>query len=423
MFSKILFTFVTKFLTSVLGFLVVVFTAKLIGAEGRGLISLIVLGTAITLLFNNIVGGNALILLAPKTDHFRLLLPSYIWAVTSCLLVTTILHQFDLIPGEYSIHVFFISLMQALASIHLTLFVAQQKIRLYNMMGILQVLILFTVLMTFLFLLNRRSVMDYVIAMYISFFIQLLVSTWFVLKELKFRGIGNMSQVVKAILENGLIIQLCNVIQILNYRLSYFILEDKFGLAALGVFSTASIVAESIWLISRSISLVQYSGIVNSDDPGYNRRLSIRMAKLSLVGSMMAYIPLILLPGSFYALVFGQEFRGLGEQIIIYSPGILALAFSTVFGHYFAGLGQNMINLWASLTGFVVTVIAAFILIPRFGINGAAFSVSLSYIASAVFLFIAFRNKAGLKIRELKPDKSDYLFLKNEAKKYLPGMH
>jgi O-antigen/teichoic acid export membrane protein len=412
MFSKIIFTFITRFSSSLIGFLLVILTAHAIGAEGRGEISLIILGTAITLLISSIIGGNAIVLLAPSTPAFKLLVPSYGWAVISISITTALLHFTGLIPHQYSIHIFIISMLQAIASIHMSMFIGKQQIKLYNIMNLLQVFLLFTMAVIFYYFLKHQDVIHYVIALYISFAIQAVATTWFIYRDIEFTNLSGTNEIVKKILENGLIIQLCNVVQILNYRLCYFILEETHGLTSLGIFSTASIVAESVWLVSRSISLVQYSGIVNSSDKEYNRLLTVRMSKLSLFGSILVMLPVLILPSSFYGWVFGEEFRVITEPLWIYAPGILALSFATVLGHYFAGLGLNKVNLLGSVIGFIITLIASLILIPKWGINGAAMSVCLAYCVHSLYLFLKFRTHTSFKINELWPTVDDYIYLK-----------
>ncbi len=279
-------------------------------------------------------------------------------------------------------------------------------------MNLLQVFLLFTMAVIFYYFLKHQDVIHYVIALYISFAIQAVATTWFIYRDIEFTNLSGTNEIVKKILENGLIIQLCNVVQILNYRLCYFILEETHGLTSLGIFSTASIVAESVWLVSRSISLVQYSGIVNSSDKEYNRLLTVRMSKLSLFGSILVMLPVLILPSSFYGWVFGEEFRVITEPLWIYAPGILALSFATVLGHYFAGLGLNKVNLLGSVIGFIITLIASLILIPKWGINGAAMSVCLAYCVHSLYLFLKFRTHTSFKINELWPTVDDYIYLK-----------
>ena len=261
---------------------------------------------------------------------------------------------------------------------------------------------------------NTASVEGYVVCLYVSFAVQLLIS-FFLLKGLvKVTPLDGLREILRQIFGHGLIIQISNVAQLLNYRLSYFFLEFFIGLAALGVFSTASTVAEAVWLISRSIALVQYSGIVNSKDEAYNRRMTLRMSKLSIAGSLAALLPMILLPPSFYAYVFGEEFSGIGFQILLLSPGILALAFATVLAHYFAGLGQNKLNLYSSLSGLAATIPASLLLIPAMGLNGAAIAVSASYLSTSVHLYVIYRKRTGMRLRELIPAKDDIDFIKSQ---------
>ena len=181
MLSRVIFTFGTKLLSAVLSFLIVVFTSKLIGAEGRGEISLFVLGITLTLLMNNIIGGSALIFLSSRIEPFRLLIPSYIWSFISALLVTFILSSFNLVPSYLITHILFISIIQSLAAVNQNLFIGQKKLKLFNLISLLQVTILFTVLVSFLFILGKRSVNDYITAVYISFVLQMIISFWFVI--------------------------------------------------------------------------------------------------------------------------------------------------------------------------------------------------------------------------------------------------
>ncbi|HEX5000861.1 MAG TPA: polysaccharide biosynthesis C-terminal domain-containing protein [Bacteroidia bacterium] len=414
MFRKVLFTFSTRFLSSLLSFLIVVITARAIGAAGRGEITLVMLGCSINLMINSIVGGNALVLLTPSTEPWRLLVPSWVWVIISNLTVTAILHVFGLVPPHLSIHVLFISIMQSVASVHMMVYLGRQRIILYNLLGLLQTLILAGGVCFMIFVLKVSTVSGYINCLYISFAVQLLVSIFYLPGLVTRVKLENVKSTIREILKHGLVIQLSNVAQLFNYRLSYFFLEYFIGMAALGVFSTASTVAESVWLISRSISLVQYSGIVNSKDEGYNRRMTLRMSKLSIAGSLAALLPLSLLPPSFYAYVFGEEFSGIGTQILLLSPGIMALAFATVLAHYFAGLGLNKLNLYTSLTGLAATVPAALVLIPLFGMNGAAIAVSISYMVTSTHLYIIFKKKTGMKLRELIPERADFEFVKTQ---------
>jgi len=417
MLPKVLVTFISKFLAAVFSFLIVIITSKLIGAEGRGEISLFVLGITLSLLLNNIIGGSALVLLASDKKPLQLLIPSYLWAIVSSILIPITLLATTNISYHLLYHIFFISLIQSLGSVNLNLFLGLKKYYLFNIINLLQVLVLFTVISVFMFLLDMRTVSDYITAMYISFILQTLSTYWFLIKFINLEFTLEFRSTIRSILNLGVIIQVCNIVQLLNYRFAYFILEKELGIGILGVFATATALAESVWLISKSISMIQYAEIAGSKDKTIARRSTIRFAKLSLAASTIIYIPLLFIPENIFAFIFGVEFKEIGTQVILFSPGILAFSFSTILAHYFAGFGRNSINLLISSVGLLMTIVLSVVLIPSMGINGAAISVSSSYIGTTILYLVIFKQDVGLKLRELIPKVSDFQLFAYELKK------
>lgn len=77
--------------------------------------------------------------------------------------------------------------------------------------------------------------------------------------------------VVSQMFRYGLQNQVAHITQLLSFRLSYYVLGEYKGLAAVGVFGNGISIAESIWLIAKSMSLVQYSWVANSDDQKVSR--------------------------------------------------------------------------------------------------------------------------------------------------------
>src|SRR5687768_10361125 len=109
MFKKIFQTIVTKFLAAIFGFLVVVVTSKFLGAEGKGMTSLIITTVAIIMLVSDVIGGTVLVYLVPRTDLIKLLIPAYAWGLISCIGLSFLFHTLALIPNEYSQDLFFLS--------------------------------------------------------------------------------------------------------------------------------------------------------------------------------------------------------------------------------------------------------------------------------------------------------------------------
>ena len=71
MLRKIIQTIFSKGIISIINFLVVLITARYLGAEGRGQISILFLNVTAILLFNDIIGGSALVYIIPKKNPYQ----------------------------------------------------------------------------------------------------------------------------------------------------------------------------------------------------------------------------------------------------------------------------------------------------------------------------------------------------------------
>jgi O-antigen/teichoic acid export membrane protein len=164
-------------------------------------------------------------------------------------------------------------------------------------------------------------------------------------------------------------------------------LERMTGLGEVGVFSIGIQITETIWIFSRSISLVQYSNVLNLGDTIKSRKETEKMSLLSFYISFACILIIILLPANFFTFIFGDEFADVKRVILLLSPGTLAIAASNVFGNYFSAIGKLKILIIKSLVGLIFTIILSYILIPKMQIQGASIVNSISYIVSSVILF------------------------------------
>jgi O-antigen/teichoic acid export membrane protein len=94
------------------------------------------------------------------------------------------------------------------------------------------------------------------------------------------------------------------------------------------------------------------------------------------------------------------------------SPGIAAVSLGNILIHFFSGLGRYQYNVKAAALGLVLLLPAAWLLIPRYGLGGAALATSLSQLASAVYLAGVFRRQTGFPIAGFLPRRQDFYVLK-----------
>jgi len=393
---------------------VVIINARNLGAGGVGEITLLVLGITIILLISNVVGGGALVYLIPRFDLFTILVPAYFWSFLTAIIGAYALSFFDLIPRIYTHHVLFLSLFQSLASTNLNVLLGKEKIKQFNFISVFQVVVLIGSLILFFFYLNRIEVISYIYSMYLAYFSSFLISAFAIRKFVNFEGFEKFDEAIIQIFKYGTYVQLANLLQLLNYRLGYFIIERFLGKPSLGVFSVGTQVSEGLWLFGKSVAMVQYSRISNSTDAVYARILTLRFIKFVFVLTFSLLAILILIPDSFFVLIFMKDFSGLHQIILSLSPGILAMSVSMILSHFFSGTGRHYHNTISSAIGLVLTLIFGFTLIPEFGILGAGITASISYFASAGYQLIVFMKITKTLAGNFLLSGDDISFIKNE---------
>jgi O-antigen/teichoic acid export membrane protein len=178
--------------------------------------------------------------------------------------------------------------------------------------------------------------------------------------------------------------QLAHVLQLLSFRASYYILEQYKGEAAVGVFSNASSITESIWLIATSISLWQYAVIANAQDQHYTIQITEKLTRFGMLAALLGVLFFLFLPSAFYELVFGPDFGGLQALMWALAPGVWMFTYALVVGHYFSGHGRYAVNALASGVGLVLSLLASLLLIPVYGAMGASIAASISYTATSI---------------------------------------
>jgi O-antigen/teichoic acid export membrane protein len=227
--------------------------------------------------------------------------------------------------------------------------------------------------------------------------------------KIEIEGSGtDLFSTVKEVSKYGFIAQLGNLIQYLNYRFSYYILNLYIGPADVGVYSVGIVMSEAIWIIAGSVALVQYSRIANVGDTPYAKELTVALSKLSFIITLFIVLIILLIPEGIITFIFGKDFSQVKNVIITLSIGISAFGFTIILSHYFSGIGKYHINTIASFLGLIITVFGNILFTPIYGYYGAGITASLSFITTSIFLIYCFKKYSGVRISSFKPRKEDF---------------
>lgn len=178
----------------------------------------------------------------------------------------------------------------------------------------------------------------------------------------------------------GIKAHLSNMIAFLNYRLDIFLVNLLAGPAAVGVYTIAVRLTEQLWMISQATSAVIFphlSAMTNNETQ--RRAFTPRMSRIVFWVTLAASGVLATIAKPAIDILFGHEFSKAITPLLILLPGIIVISIGRVVANDFAARGWVGINLALAGTALVINTIANLLLIPMFGVSGAAIATTISY--------------------------------------------
>jgi O-antigen/teichoic acid export membrane protein len=412
---KILGTSGARVLHALSNLLLLWMATNKLGSEAWGLSGLILLDISLLLLLADMI-GNSLVYFSSRRSTFSLLALSYLWTsivVLSSALIFYFLHFFPrlyhiLIPEGYGIHILLLVLMNGFHGFNMYILLGKEKIQAFNSLFIVQFSMMLLSMAGLIFFLKITDERAFVYALYISYFIPLIIGYRMIYIILKKEDETKQAATFKELFRFGSMTQLSSIAHMLNKRIGFYFLNLFSGLSALGVYNSGAQLSEGLRMIGQSIALVQISSLSNSDNRKYAKVLSLQLLKFSVLLTAAAIGVLLLIPSSVFEFIFGIGFGKIRIVIASLSPGVIALAANAIFSHYFSGTGRPVYNLYASLIGLSITLPAALMLIPAFGIIGAGATSSLAYISAVIYQWIIFKKDSNTHWKELLISRNDF---------------
>lgn len=379
-----------------------------LGSEGLGLVSLIVLGITFILLLNNVLGGGALTYLVPRHPLRRLLMPAYLWALATAGIAVLALEHLGLVPRPYVQAVIILALIQSTTAIHSAVLLGQQRIGAFNAVHMIQAVLLPLSFLLLCKLGGRCTMQAYIDAAYMASGAAAVLALALVTIGEKVDTMDHGGKAaLRGMLRQGGLIQAANLLQLLNYRLAYYLIERWAGMSALGIYSVTTQLAESAWLGPKSLGTVLYARVSNTEQRDQQRGTTIAILKGAVALAAGVVLMLLMIPDPIYGLVFGHDVKGVQPLLLLLVPGLLGMAASQAYSHYFSGTGLNRHNAIGSGIGLVCTLSFGFWLIPEHGLTGAAITASVAYSANALYQMVVFLRNTGSTLSDLLPRPSD----------------
>jgi O-antigen/teichoic acid export membrane protein len=224
---------------------------------------------------------------------------------------------------------------------------------------------------------------------------------------------------LRAMLRYASVSYFATLAQFLNYRVDYWIVQHFRGAAALGLYSLGSGLAMMLWILPRSAATVLGPAMA-AKDAGATLEQAARIGRLVFFGSVVLAVLLAAFGATWIGFLYGAAFTPSAGPFAVLLLGCAPFTLCVVQASALSALDRQGVNLAASSVGLVVTVILDVLLIPRFGILGAAAASAISYLATTAVVLGAFTRAGSLSISAcILPERGDLRYVLDGLKNLL----
>ncbi|WP_077619737.1 flippase [Bacillus sinesaloumensis] len=413
-----------------IGLLYTVIIARVLGPTGNGIYQLIILlPTMLLTIFNLGIGSSSVYYIGKKNYHIEDILKtntrsgllfSFFSVILGALFLLFFSEQFfqDVDP----VYLFVILLLMPflfLNEYYLVIFQGKQDFKSYNMLSLSRQII--ALLFTILFLvIIRLDIIGALFAFVLGILAQYLLSRYFLKSRLGVQvkdGVYSKDYFKKSI-SYGIKAHISNILSFVNYRADIFIISFYINPAAVGIYTAAVSIAERLWIVSQAISSVLFPTVSSLESQDEKNHLTSILSRNVLWLSIISGFIFFLLSDLVVLILFGEEYIESSLAIKLLLPGIVLFSVDRILSNDLAGRGKPEINMNVSIVTVVSNIVLNILLVPHYGIIGAAASTSVTYSLATVIKLFIFKKQTGVKIYKLLIIQSeDYQFYARILKK------
>jgi len=190
------------------------------------------------------------------------------------------------------------------------------------------------------------------------------------------------------------------LINFLNNRIDMLLIKHFVDDTAVGYYSLAVGMAELMWLVPDATVASLFSGVARSEASDRSL-ITLRTVRWSLIFLVILALAGILFGRLFIGLLYGQEFLPAFLPFLGLLPGICLFPLFKLLTIDLAARGYPGYGTVASAVALVTNVTANILLIPRFGIVGAAVATSVSCSCMAVVSLLFFLKETPYQLRDI----------------------
>lgn len=240
------------------------------------------------------------------------------------------------------------------------------------------------------------AVCAYLAALLISCF----ACWWLVSRRIRTTLRLNMDLLLASI-SYGLKAYSANLLHFLNTRLNVFIVAFFLGATAVGQYAVGLVIVEALCLAAGSIGQILFPTVAAAGPGPIANQLTARVIRQVVFFMTLLCAGVALIAEPVIKLTLGSLYLPSVQPLLLLLPGALALSIPKVLSQDLAGRGRPEFALFAAAVSLVIGLPLNLWLIPRWGISGAALSSTVAYTCTTLVILCAFSQCSGNSWRDV----------------------
>lgn len=408
-----------RILSTVSNFLIALFLSRFLGPKVKGEATILLTTITFLVFFCSFVGGQALVYLVPRFRAERLIIPAYIWTILVAALSYILLRHYQVFTWRRTLNICLLSALASASNIHGAILLAKREIKRYNIVFLLPVLLTLGGLAVYILVFHQRDIYAYLYPLYAAYGITAALSFFYCSRYISWRPSTEVFDDLDSSFKYGLGYQMFELLQLLNFRLYFYLLYHIQGVSDLGLYSIGVSMLEVAWILGRSVSVIHYSDFSNHDNERLAAEQTLRYLKVVLLASAGVLLVIGILPVEFYSLAFGRSFMYVKYQVKWLYPGILMYNLMLVIQSIYLSRAAYGRLIFVQLLALISSVGLCYTLIPHYYFSGASGAASVAFIICGVSILGIFMKDYQIPISRLLIDRNDVLFINNTLKSLL----
>lgn len=213
--------------------------------------------------------------------------------------------------------------------------------------------------------------------------------------------------VALSLLKDSWPLMLSGIVVNIYMKIDQVMIKHFLGATEVGLYAVAARLVEAWYFIPTILSASLSPAVINAHKKSlklFNQRL-VRLYSFYTWLSIIITLFMVTSASFLITLLFGEAYSGGVATLQIYALSTIATFVGMSTSQYLIAKNLTKISFYRTLIGMIVNVLLNIILIPRYGIEGAAVATVLSYgIATAtIFLFKDARNQYRNLLKSFNP--------------------